>query len=106
MKRQSAAASAVAEEQEGIQKTLAVIEEQGRQTLELVKAIIGLLLPKEGREGPSFEELLAKLVAQQHEALVLAKATQADVARLPETLPPAIAEAIEHRIGFAGAPRS
>jgi hypothetical protein len=69
---------------------LAAIYEQGRQTLELVGTIVSLLMPKEGgREGPTLEELLAKLLSQQQQA------TQADVDRLGKTLPDAVAEVID-----------
>ena len=74
---------------------LARIEEQGRQTLELVRALIGMLMPKEGaREGPSLEELLATLIMQQRELIGLQRATLAGVNGLPDTLPPPIAQAV------------
>jgi signal transduction histidine kinase len=78
---------------------LKAIHEQGRQTFELVRAIVSLLMPKEGgREGPALEDLLAKLVAQQQQIITLGKATQADLNRLGKTLPGAVADAIEgHR---------
>ena len=75
---------------------LAAIHEQGRQTLELVGTIVSLLMPKEGgREGPTLEELLAKLLFQQQQIIMIGKATQADVDRLGKTLPDAVAEAID-----------
>ena len=78
---------------------LAAIHEQGRLTLELVGTIVSLLMPKEGgREGPTLEELLAKLLSQQQQIIMIGKATQADVNRLEKTLPDAVAEAIDgHR---------
>jgi hypothetical protein len=75
---------------------LAAIHEQGRQTLELVGTIVSLLMPKEGgREGPTLEELLAKLVSQQQQIIMIGKATQADLDRLGKTLPDAVAEVID-----------
>ena len=74
---------------------LAAIHEQGRQTLELVGTIVSLLMPKEGgREGPTLEELLAKLLSQQQQIIMIGKATQADLDRLGMTLPDAVAEVI------------
>jgi len=76
------------------------IEEQGRQTLELVRALIELLMPKEGtREGPSLEELLATLIMQQRELITLQKAILAGINHLPEVLPPSIAHAVHDLIG-------
>jgi hypothetical protein len=75
---------------------LAAIHEQGRQTLELVGTIVSLLMPREGgREGPTLEELLAKLLSQQQQIIMIGEATQADVDRLAKTLPDAVAEAID-----------
>jgi len=75
---------------------LAAIHEQGRQTLELVGTIVSLLMPKEGgREGPTLEELLAKLLSQQQQIIMIGKATQADLDRLGKTLPDAVAEVID-----------
>jgi hypothetical protein len=78
---------------------LAAIHEQGRQTLELVGTIVSLLMPKEGgRDGPTLEELLAKLLSQQQQIIMIGKATQADVDRLGKTLPDAVVEAFDgHR---------
>ena len=51
---------------------LAAIHEQVRQTLELVGTIVSLLMPKEGgREGPTLEELLAKLLSQQQQIIMI-----------------------------------
>ena len=75
---------------------LAAIHEQGRQTLELVGTIVSLLMPREGgREGPTLEELLAKLLSQQQQIIMIGKATQADLDRLGKTLPDAVAEVID-----------
>jgi len=75
---------------------LAAIHEQGRQTLELVGTIVSLLMPKEGgREGPTLEELLAQLLSQQQQIIMIGKATQADLDRLGKTLPDAVAEVLD-----------
>ena len=80
-------------------EALTRIEEQGRQTLELVKALIGLLMPKEGvREGPSLEDLLSALIMQQREAITIAKANQESLGHLGDTLPLAVAEAVAEQI--------
>ncbi len=78
---------------------LAAIHEQGRLTLELVGTIVSLLMPKEGaRDGATLEELLAQLLSQQQQIILIGKATQAGVDRLGKTLPDAEAEAIDgHR---------
>jgi len=82
-----------------IPELLAAINEQGRLTLELVGTVVSLLTPKDGgREGPTLEELMAKLLFQQQQIIMIGEATQADVDRLAKTLPDAVAEAIDdHR---------
>ena len=48
-----------------IRETLAAIQDQSRQTLELPRTLIGLFLPIVGdREGPPLEDLIATLVAR------------------------------------------
>ena len=79
---------------------LAAILEQGRQTLELVKALVGLLTPKAERDGPTLEELLAKIMAQQSQLITIGKMTQADVDRLGKSLPEAVVDAMEERRGL------
>ena len=76
---------------------LAAILDQGRQTLELVKALVGLLTPKGNREGPTLEELLAKIMAQQAKLITIGKMTQADLDRLGKTLPETVVDALEER---------
>jgi hypothetical protein len=79
---------------------LATILDQGRQTLELVKALVGLLTPKGDREGPTLEELLAKIMAQQTQIITIGKMTRAELDRLGKTLPDAVAEAMDERRGL------
>ena len=81
---------------------LQTIEEQGRQTLELVRALVGLLMPKEGiRDGPSLEELLAALIVQQRETVALLKTIHADQLRLADSVPRAVADAVEEQLSRA-----
>ncbi len=79
---------------------LTAILDQGRQTLELVKALVGLLTPKAERDGPTLEELLAKIMAQQSQLITIGKMTQADVDRLGKSLPEAVVDAMEERRGL------
>jgi hypothetical protein len=76
---------------------LAAIEEQGRQTLELVRVIVGLLVPQEsGREGVPLEDLIAGVFAMQRDLLAVACVIQAEVKQLGETLPADVAEAVQN----------
>ena len=86
------------EDQESTREMLAAIHEQGRQTYELVRALIALLTPAEGgREGPTLEELLAKIMAQQKEIIDIGKQTQTDLDALGAGLPDAVVDALEGR---------
>lgn len=76
---------------------LSAILDQGRQTLELVKALVGLLTPKGEREGPTLEELLAKIMAQQTQIITIGRMTQSDLDRLGKGLPEAVVDALEER---------
>src|SRR5260370_31181899 len=97
MEQQQAKAGPAAGELNDIRETLAAIQEQGRQTQELVRTLVGLLQPKEGgREGPSLEELVAAMVALQRDLIIVSRTTQAELTRLGETLPTAVAEAARH----------
>ena len=71
-------------------ETLAIIRDQTRQTLELVKALVELLLAKEGgREGPTLEDLLAVLIAQQRDILTAVRHLQTDISAIAQhVLPP------------------
>jgi hypothetical protein len=88
-------------------ETLAAIEAQGRQTLELVRALVALMMPKEGgREAPSLEDLLAQLIMQQREAIEVGQATREDLHGFARALPDAVAEALEGRADGARNGRS
>lgn len=61
---------------------LAVIRDQTRETLELLRSLVALLLPNEDGDGPKLEDLIAALVAQQREILVGIQRVHADLAAL------------------------
>jgi len=74
--------------EDSIRETLATILEQSRQTLELLRTLIGLILPIVGdREGPPLEDLIATLVAQNRDLLTIARRIQADVRAIGDRLP-------------------
>ena len=71
-----------------IRDTLATIQEQSRQTLELLRTLVGLIVPIVGdREGPPLEDLIATLVAQNRDLLTIARRIQADVRAIGDRLP-------------------
>ena len=62
---------------------LAVIREQTRETLDLLRSLVALLLPKEsGGDGLKLEDLIAALLAQQRDILVGIRRVQADLGAL------------------------
>ena len=58
---------------------LTIILDQTRETLELVRSLVALLLPRENGDGPKLEDLIAALVAQQRDMIVAIKRLQGDV---------------------------
>ena len=73
--------------EDSIRETLATIQDQSRQTLELLRTLIGLIVPIVGdREGPPLEELIATLVAQNRDLLTIARRIQADVRGIGDRL--------------------
>ena len=72
----------------GPPEDLAVVREQTRETLELVRALVGLLLNKPEKTGPTLEDLLAALVAQQRDMLVLLRQVALDQSAILDRLPP------------------
>ena len=71
-----------------IREILATIQEQSRQTLELLRTLIGFIVPIVGdREGPPLEDLIATLVAQNRDLLTIARRIQADVRAIGDRLP-------------------
>jgi hypothetical protein len=76
-----------ADHEDSIRETLATILEQTRQTLELLRTVIGLIVPIVGdREGPPLEDLIATLVAQNRDLLTIARRIQADVRAIGDRL--------------------
>jgi hypothetical protein len=74
-----------------IREILATIQGQGRQTLELLRTLIDLIVGVVGdREGPPLEDLIATLVAQNRDLLTIARRIQADVRVIGDRLPAAI----------------
>jgi hypothetical protein len=67
----------------GAASDLVVIREQTRETLELLRSLMALLLPKESvGDGSKLEDLIAALVAQQRDVLIAVRRVQADLAAL------------------------
>ena len=65
---------------DAIENRLAAIEHDTRESLELLRSLVALLLAKEaGHEGPRLEDVIAALVAQQREMLAALRLLQADV---------------------------
>ena len=79
-------ASSVASD-EGRESDLTIIREQTRECLELLRALVGLLVNKPEREGPTLEGLIAALVAQQQLALVLLRQIAIDQGAILDRLP-------------------
>jgi len=72
---------------QGTESDLAIIREQTRECLELLRALVGLLVNKPEREGPTLEDLIAALVAQQREGLVLLRQIASDQGAILDRLP-------------------
>ena len=66
---------------------LTIIREQTRECLELLRALVGLLVNKPEREGPTLEDLIAALIAQQRDALVLLRQIASDQGAILDRLP-------------------
>jgi hypothetical protein len=75
---------ASSEEGSTVAEDLVAIREQTRETLELVRSLVSLLLPKDSGDGPKLEDLIAALVAQQRDMLVAIRQIQADLVVLLE----------------------
>ena len=82
----NAAAASVASD-EGKESDLTIIREQTRECLELLRALVGFLVNKPEREGPTLEDLIAALVAQQRDALVLLRQIAGDQGTILDCLP-------------------
>ena len=90
-----------------IQETLATIQDQSRQTLELLRTLIGLIVPIVGdREGPPLEDLIATLVAQNRDLLTIVRRIQADVRAITDRLPAGVGPEQHGHGESSGAARS
>jgi len=72
---------------DGSQSDLTIIREQTRECLELLRALVDLLVNKPEREGPTLEDLIAVLIAQQRDALVLLRQIASGQAAILDRLP-------------------
>ena len=89
-----------------IRETLATIQGQSRQTLELLRTLIGFILPIVGDpEGPPLEDLIATLVAQNRDLLTIARRIQADVRAIGDRLPAGVSSEQNSRRESSGAAR-
>ena len=80
---QAGVANGAASAREGDELT--IILGQTRETLELVRSLVAMLLPRDsGKDGPKLEDLLAALVAQLREMLLAIKRLQGDVTAIAE----------------------
>ena len=92
--------------EDSIRETLATILEQTRQTLELLRTLIGFIVPIVGdREGPPLEDLIATLVAQNRDLLTIARRIQADVRAIGDRLPAGVNSEQNSRRESSGAAR-
>lgn len=66
---------------------IALIRQQTRETLELLRALVAALLNKPEKSGPTLEDLIAALVAQQRDALILLRQIALDQAAILDRMP-------------------
>ena len=70
-----------------LEDRLAAIEYNTRESLELLRSLMTLLLAKEtGYEGPRLEDLVATIIAQQRELLAVQRAMQRDITAMANRL--------------------
>ena len=70
---------------------IGIVLDQTRETLELVRSLVALLLQQHGDStGPKLEDLVAALVAHQRDILVCIHQIQADIGALHHRLDRAI----------------
>jgi hypothetical protein len=67
-------------------KDLAVIRQQTSESLQILRSLLSLLLPKEDDGNPKLVDLIAALVAQQRDILVGIKRIQGDMNALFDRL--------------------
>jgi hypothetical protein len=89
-----------------IREILATIQDQGRQTLALLRTLINLIVGIVGdREGPPLEDLIATLVAQNRDLLTIARRIRADVRAISDRLPARVSSEQNSRRESSGAAR-
>ena len=87
MAQGSKPAAAAVDADDSQRSELTIIREQTRECLELLRALVGLLVNKPEREGPTLEDLIAALIAQQRDALVLLRQIASDQGAILDRLP-------------------
>jgi hypothetical protein len=65
---------------------IAILREESREQLELLRTLVRLLLPKGDGDGPKLEDLIAALVAQQRDILLAIRQVQSDQIAILERL--------------------
>ncbi|MCL2430827.1 MAG: hypothetical protein FWD12_16510 [Alphaproteobacteria bacterium] len=88
-----------------IRDEIAVIGEQQRETLVLLRQLIEMLLPKGDPDKPKLEDLVAALVGQQARMLMLLNQIGANVSELLDQLVPNGADTANNQRAGSGAPR-
>jgi hypothetical protein len=73
---------------------LVAIENQTRTTLELVRSLVALMMPKGDRTGPTLEQMLANIMAQQREIIRQIQESRDLLSEIGNALPQAVAEAV------------
>jgi hypothetical protein len=90
-----------------IREILAIIQDQSRQTLELLRTLIGLIVPIVGdREGPPLEDLIAILVAQNRDLLTIVRRIQADIRAIADSSPALVTPDSNDQADESGTARS
>jgi len=74
------------DDERGSSEDLAIIREQTSETLQILRNLLSLMMPKEDDGGPKLVDLIAALVAQQRDILVGIKRLQSDVNALFDRL--------------------
>jgi signal transduction histidine kinase len=67
------------DDEQGSSEDLAVIREQTSETLQILRNLLSLMMPKEDDGGPKLVDLIAALVAQQRDILVGIRRLPSDV---------------------------
>jgi hypothetical protein len=74
------------EDRHGDSQDLALIKEQTFESLQILRNLLSLLMPKDDDDGPKLVDLIAALVAQQHDILIGIKRLQSDVNSLSDRM--------------------